>query len=126
MSKRHVALSPCVVRSSFPRVRRAATQPARACGRCQIDGGGHEFLRQRSEACHKRQKMHRLLATPQLKNTNDRTKLMETGGDDRTISRSLFLRNVRRVREPRMYANILMSTDGSDVEIGRASCRERV
>src|SRR5262245_61727990 len=62
-SKRHVALSPCVVRLSFPRVRRAATQLARACVRCQIDGGGQEFLRQRSEACHKRQRMHKPLAT---------------------------------------------------------------
>jgi hypothetical protein len=32
--------------------------------RCQIDGGGHEFLRQRSEACHKRQRMDKQLATP--------------------------------------------------------------
>src|SRR5262247_3275856 len=43
MLKRPAALSPCAVRLSFLRVPQPATQQAKACVRCQIDGGGHEF-----------------------------------------------------------------------------------
>src|SRR6516164_5168664 len=64
MSRRPAALSPCAVRLSFLRARRPVTRRAKACGRYPIDGGGHEFLGQRSEACHKQQKMHKLLAKP--------------------------------------------------------------
>src|SRR5712692_3288686 len=49
------------MRLSFLRVPQPVTRRARACGRCPIDGGGHEFLGQRSEACHKQQKMHKPL-----------------------------------------------------------------
>src|SRR5262249_18347068 len=36
----------------------------KACGRYPIAGGGHAFLGQKSEACHKRQKMRKPLVTP--------------------------------------------------------------
>src|SRR5262249_40195442 len=49
MSKRHAARWPCVALLSFLRVPQPATQQAKACVRCQIDGGGHEFLWRRSE-----------------------------------------------------------------------------
>src|SRR5262249_25546526 len=64
ISKRPAALSPCAVRLSFLLARRPVTRRAKACGRCPIDGGVHEFPLQGSEACRKRQKMRKRGATP--------------------------------------------------------------
>src|SRR5262249_20166492 len=64
LSKRPAALSPCAVRLNFLLARRPVTRRAKACGRCPVDGGVHEFPLQKSEACRKRQKTRKRGATP--------------------------------------------------------------
>src|SRR6516225_1742068 len=52
-------------RLSFLLARQPVTHRAKACGRCPVDGGVHEFPPpQGSEACRKQQKMLKRRATP--------------------------------------------------------------
>src|SRR5262249_29932698 len=64
ISRRPAALSPCAARLSFLLARQPVTRRAKACGRCPVDGGAHEFPLQKSEACRKRQKTRKRGGTP--------------------------------------------------------------
>src|SRR5262249_21976482 len=66
MSKRPAARWPCVARLSFLLARQPVTRRAKACGRCPVDGGVHEFPLQGSEACRKRQKTRKRGGTPAI------------------------------------------------------------
>src|SRR5262249_949247 len=75
ISKRPAARWPCVARLSFLLARRPVTRRAKACGRCPVDGGVHEFPLQRSEACRKRQKMRKRGATPATALSSDQEEI---------------------------------------------------